>query len=87
MHQELLPGEPSEVITLNNGSLCMVTKSRAVFSLNGAYCEFELPYEFNVPENYGQLPEDEQRQILAELIKAMPGTETVKQVLADLELL
>lgn len=87
MHQELLPGEPSEVITLNNGSLCMVTKSRAVFSLNGAYCEFELPYEFNVPENYDQLPEDEQRQILAELIKAMPGTETVKQVLADLELL
>lgn len=83
IRQHLLPGEPSEVITLNNGSLCMVTKSRAVFSHNGAYCEFEIPYDYEIPDNYGQMSIDEQYQVVAEIIEAMPGMETVKQVLAD----
>lgn len=87
MNHGLLPGEPNEVITLNDGSLCMVTGSIAVFSINGAYCEINLPYDFDVPDNYGEMSEDEQRQIIAEMIKAMPGTEKVKQVLVDLELL
>lgn len=87
MHQELLPGEPGEVITLKNGSLCMVTKSRAVFSLNGAYCEIEIPYEYDIPLNIDQMPIDEQYQVVAEIIEAMPGTETVKQVLTELGLL
>ncbi len=87
MNQGLLPGEPSEVITLNNGSLCMVTGSIAVFTVNGAYCEIELPYDFDLPKNFNQMSEDEQRQIVKEMIKAMPGTEKVKQVLVDLELL
>lgn len=84
MNHGLLPGEPSEVITLNNGSLCLVTAWRTVFSINGAYCEIKLPYDFDLPDNYDEMSEDEQRQIIAEEIKAMPGIETVKQVLKDL---
>lgn len=85
----LIPGEPSEVITLNNGSSCMVTGSMAVFSRDGARCEFSLPddYEVEIPRNYGEMTEDEQRKIIAEVIEAMPGIEAVKQVLADMELL
>lgn len=87
MNHGLLPGEPSEVITLNNDSLCMVTAWRAIFSINGAYCEINLPYDFDLPDNIGEMSEKEQRQIVKEMIKAMPGTEKVKQVLVDLELL
>lgn len=86
-HIELLPGEPSKVITLNNGSLCMVTGSRAEFSYNGAKFGFDLLYEYNAPDNYGELPESEQKKILAEMTEAMPGIDTVKQVLADLGVL
>lgn len=84
MHQELIPGEPSEVITLNDGSLCLVTAWRAVFTVNGAYCEIELNYDFDVPDNIGEMSEKEQRQIVKEMIEAMPGIETVKQILKDL---
>lgn len=80
----ILPGEPSEVITLNNGSLCMVSASMAVFSYDGAHYELTLPYEYDEPDNFGDLPDNERRRILAELIEAMPGIDTVKQVLADL---
>lgn len=85
----LLPGEPSEVVTLNNGASCMVTACRAVFSYDGARYELFLPddYEVEIPRNYGEMTEDEQRKIIAELIEAMPGIEAVKQVLADMELL
>ncbi|MDE7361125.1 MAG: hypothetical protein K2N38_04255 [Oscillospiraceae bacterium] len=79
----LLPGEPSEVITLNNGSLCMLTGSRAVFSHNGVHFELEIPYEFEIPANIDQMSIDEQYQMVAEIIEAMPGIETVKQVLID----
>ncbi len=80
----LLPGEPSEVITLNDGSLCMVTGSLAVFSLDGAHCQLELPYDYEIPGNVGQLPDKEQYRIVDEMIEAMPGIDTVKQVLSDL---
>ena len=79
----LLPGEPSEVITLNDGSLCMVTKSEAVFAHNGVYFEIEIPYDHEIPINVDQMPIDEQYQVVAEIIEAMPGIEAVKQVLAD----
>ena len=80
----LLPGEPSEIITLNNGSQCLVTRSLAVFSLDGAHYELRLPYDYDVPDNIDQLPEKEQYKIVEEMIEAMPGIDTVKQVLADL---
>lgn len=83
----LLPGEPSEVITLNDGSSCMVTGSIAVFSLDGAHCEFVLPYDYEIPENIGQLSDKKQHRIVGEMIEAMPGIDTVKQVLADLGVL
>lgn len=83
-HWGLMPGEPSEIITLNNGSLCMVSASMAVFSYNGAQYEFTLPYEYDEPDNFGDLPRGEQKRILAELVEAMPGIDTVKQVLTDL---
>lgn len=86
-NQGLLPGEPTEIITLNDGSLCMVTGSMAVFSLDGAHCEFVLPYDYEIPENYGQLSNKEQYRIVGEMIEAMPGIDTVKQVLADLGVL
>lgn len=80
----LLPGEPTEVVTLKDGSLCMVSGSMAALSLNGAHCELELPYNYEVPENYEQLSKREQYRIIDEMIEAMPGIDTVKQVLADL---
>lgn len=87
-HTSLMPGEPNEVITLNNGASCMVSASMAVFSYDGAKWEFLLDYDDSmIPDNYGELTEDEQRKIIAEMIEAMPGIEAVKQVLRDMELL
>lgn len=83
----LLPKEPNEVITLKDGSLCMITKSKAVFSYDGAHFRFEIDYDYEVPANCGQMTIDEQYRIVEEMIEAMPGMETVKQVLADLGLL
>lgn len=83
----LLPKEPSEVITLNDGSLCMITKSKAVFSCDGAHFEFDIPYDYEVPVNVGQMTIDEQYQVVEEMIEAMPGMDAVKQVLIDLGLL
>lgn len=83
----LLPKEPSEVITLNDGSLCMITKSKAVFSCDGAHFRFEIDYDYEVPANVGEMTEDEQYQVVDEMIEAMPGMEAVKQVLKDLDLL
>lgn len=87
-HTGLLPGEPTEVITLKNGARCMVSASMAVFSYDGAFWEFRLDYDDSmIPDNYGELTEDEQRKIVAEMIEAMPGIDAVKQVLVDMELL
>lgn len=87
-HLGLLPGEPSEIVTLNNGASCMVSASGAVFSHDGASWEFFMHYDDSmIPRDYGELTEDEQRKIIAEIIEAMPGKEAVKQVLADMELL
>lgn len=87
-HTGLLPGEPTEVITLKNGARCMVSASMAVFSYDGAFWEFRLDYDDSmIPDNYGELTEKEQRKIVAEMIEAMPGIDAVKQVLADMELL
>lgn len=83
----LIPGEPSEIITLNNGSSCMITGSMAVFSYDGAKWELTIPYDFEIPDDYGQMSEDEQKKIIEEMIEAMPGKDAVKQVLADLGLL
>lgn len=83
----LLPKEPNEVITLKDGSLCMITKSKAVFSYDGAHFRFEIDYDYEVPANVGEMTEDEQYQVVDEMIEAMPGMEAVKQVLKDLDLL
>lgn len=85
-NQGLLPGEPAEIITLNDGSLCMVTGSMAVLSLDGAHCTLQLPYDYEIPANIGQMSVDEQYRIVGEMIEAMPGIDTVKQVLTDLEI-
>lgn len=85
--QGLLPGEPVEIITLSDGSLCMVTGYMAVLSLDGAHCTLQLSFEYDEPDNFGDLSRSEQERILAELIEAMPGIDTVKQVLADLGVL
>lgn len=85
--QGLLPGEPVEIITLSDGSLCMVTGYMAVLSLDGAHCTLQLPFEYDEPDNYGDLPRSEQERILAELVEAMPGIDAVKQVLSDLGVL
>lgn len=86
-HIGYLPGEPTEIVTLSSGSLCLLTGSEAVFSYNGAVYYVRLPYEYDEPDHFGELPESEKKRILAELIEAMPGIETVKQVLADLGIL
>ena len=86
-HEGLLPKEPNEVITLKDGSLCMITKSKAVFSCDGAHFRFEIDYDYEVPANVGEMTEDEQYQVVDEMIEAMPGMEAVKQVLKDLGLL
>ena len=83
----LLPNEPNEVITLKDGTLCMITKSKAVFSYDGAEFRFEIDYDFEVPANIGEMTEAEQYQVVDEMIEAMPGMDAVKQVLADLDLL
>lgn len=86
-HVGLLPGEPAEVITLKNGARCMVSGAYAAFSYDGAQWELFMTYDYDVPENYGDLTEKEQEAITAEMIEAMPGIEAVKQVLADMDLL
>lgn len=89
-HMELFPGEPTEIVTLKDGSKCMVSGERAVFSYGGAVFTVTLPSEYVDPYyyyNYEELSESEQKQYLAELVEAMPGIDTVKQVLSDLELL
>lgn len=83
----LFPGEPNEIITLNDGSACMVSGWIAVFSYDGAKWELRLPFDFEVPDNYSQMSEDEQRVVIKQMIEAMPGMDAVKQVLADLDLL
>lgn len=83
----LLPKEPNEVITLKDGSLCMITKSKAVFSYDGAHYRFEIDYGYEVPANIGEMTIQEQYQVVDEMIEAMPGMDAVKQVLADLDLL
>lgn len=87
-HMGLFPGEPTEIITLKDGSKCMVSGSRAVFSYGGAEFTITFYYEFDDPNyyyyNYEKLSESEQKQFLAELVEAMPGIDTVKQVLVDL---
>lgn len=86
-HEGLLPKEPNEVITLKDGSLCMITKSKAVFSCDGAHFRFEIDYDYEVPANVGEMTEDEQYRVVDEMIEAMPGMDAVKQVLIDLGLL
>lgn len=87
-HLGLFPGEPTEVITLKNGAKCMVSAWRAVFSYDGARWEFSVDFDDSmIPDNYGELSKKEQKKIIAEMIEAMPGIETVKQVLRDMELL
>lgn len=87
-HMGLFPGEPTEVITLKNGAKCMVSAWRAVFSYDGARWEFSVDFDDSmIPDNYGELSKKEQKKIIAEMIEAMPGIETVKQVLRDMELL
>lgn len=83
-HLGLLPNEPAEVITLKDGSLCMVSASIAVFSLDGAKYSLTLPYDYDVPANIGDMPEEEQYKIATEMVAAMPGIDTVKLVLSDL---
>ena len=83
----LLPNEPNEVITLKDGSLCMITKSKAVFSYDGAEFRFEIDYDYEVPADIGEMTEEEQYRVVDEMIEAMPGMDAVKQVLADLGLL
>lgn len=63
-HIELSPGEPTEIIALNNGSSCLVTETMAVFSYNG------IRYELKLANN-----------------EITSGMNTVKQVLADLNVL
>lgn len=82
--QGLLPGEPAEVITLKDGSLAMVSASMAVLSLDGATYTLTVPYDYDVPANYGELPVEEQHRITDEMVAAMPGIYIVKQVLEDL---
>lgn len=83
----LLPGEPSEVITLKNGASCMVSASIAVFSYDGARWDLLLDYDYPIPSDYGEMTEDEQMVIIGEIVEAMPGKDAVKQVLADMNLL
>ena len=86
-HEGLLPKEPNKVITLKDGSLCMITKSKAVFSYDGAEFRFEIDYDYEVPANIGEMTIAEQYRVVDEMIEAMPGMDAVKQVLADLDLL
>lgn len=83
----LLPGEPSELITLKDGSRGLVTKWRAIFAYEGAFYEIWLDYDFTVPDGYGEFSIDEQYRVINEMIEAMPGIDAVKQVLADLGVL
>lgn len=86
-HAELLPGEPTEIITLKNGAKCLVSASSAVFSYDGACWDLYVNYDYDPPSNYGDLTKKEKKAIIAETIEAMPGIEAVKQVLADMDLL
>ena len=86
-HWGLFPGEPTEIITLNDGSACMVSGWIAVFSYDGALWELRVDYDFDEPENYSQLSKKEQKAVLKQMIEAMPGIDAVKQVLDDLEVL
>lgn len=84
---DLLRGEPSELITLKDGSRCLVTKSQAVFSHDGALFEFEIDYDYEIPVGIETFPLDEQYRVVEEMIEAMPGIDVVKQVLTDLGVL
>lgn len=83
----LFPGEPSELITLKDGSRGLITKWRAIFAYEGASYEILLDYDFTEPDGYGELSIDEQYRVINEMIEAMPGIDAVKQVLVDLDLL
>ncbi len=83
----LFPGEPSELITLKDGSRGLVTKWRAIFAYEGAFYQILLDYDYTVPDGYGEFPIDEQYRVINEMIEAMPGIDAVKQVLADLGVL
>lgn len=86
-NDHLFPGEPSELITLKDGSRGLVTKWRAIFAYEGALYEILLDYDFTVPDGYGEFPIDERYRVVNEMIEAMPGIDAVKQVLVDLDLL